>query len=142
MRCKPAQVADERNRLRAAALQFLIMFSFYVSNRPLCLADGVAADEIDFGELGYAREARRSYQDFCVARDRGDLPPDVRFQVCLPTPMAVTYAYVVETDVLAVYDADQKNMLREVETICAAIPHDDPCIQWDVCHERPPAAAA
>jgi hypothetical protein len=26
-------------------------------------------------------------------------------------------------------------MLREVEALCAAIPHDDLCIQWDVCFE-------
>ena len=24
---------------------------------------------------------------------------------------------------------------REVEAVCAAIPHHDLCIQWDVCHE-------
>jgi methionine synthase II (cobalamin-independent) len=26
-------------------------------------------------------------------------------------------------------------MLREVQTLCARIPHDDLCIQWDVCFE-------
>ena len=61
--------------------------------------------------------------------------PDVRFQVCLPTPMAVIYAYCSERDVLAVYDAYEKDMIREVAAICAAIPHHDLCIQWDVCHE-------
>jgi hypothetical protein len=101
----------------------------------LCLADGVNPNEIEFGELGYAREARPSYQDFCAARERGDLPRHVKFQVCLPTPMAVIYAFCIERDVLAVYKAYERDMMREVEAVCAAIPHHDLCIQWDVCHE-------
>src|SRR4029079_15203378 len=34
----------------------------------LCLAEGVAEDEVHFGALGYAREARGSYLDFVEAR--------------------------------------------------------------------------
>jgi hypothetical protein len=101
----------------------------------LCLADGIDPKDIAFGELGYAREARASYQDFCAARGRGDLPDGVRFQVCLPTPMAVIYAFCIERDVLTVYDAYERDMIREVQALCAAIPHRDLCIQWDVCHE-------
>lgn len=101
----------------------------------LSLADGVKPEQLDFGELGYAREARASYEDFCSARKRGDLPGRIRFQVCLPTPMAVIYAYCIERDVLAVYEAYEKDMIREVAAICAAIPHHDLCIQRDVCHE-------
>src|SRR5262245_9459063 len=56
---------------------------------PLKLAEGVKPEEVHFGELGYAREARASFQDFLAARQRGDLPQHVRFQVCLPTPYAV-----------------------------------------------------
>ena len=107
-----------------------------VSRFPLlCLADGVKPQDIEFAELGYAREARVSYQDFCAARERGDLPRQAKFQVCLPTPMAVTYAFCIERDVIAVYDAYERDMIREVAAICAAIPHHDLCIQWDVCHE-------
>jgi hypothetical protein len=40
----------------------------------LCLAEGAKPEGIDFGELGYAREARVSYEDFCAARKRRDLP--------------------------------------------------------------------
>jgi methionine synthase II (cobalamin-independent) len=101
----------------------------------LALADGVKPEEIQFGELGYAREARSSYQDFCAARARGVLPSNVKFQVCLPTPMAVIYAFCREQDVLAIYKAYERDMVREVAAICAAIPHHDLCIQWDVCHE-------
>ena len=101
----------------------------------LCLAEGVKPDEVVFGELGYAREAKGSYVDFCAARSRGEIPPGVRFQVCLPTPMGVVYAFCTERDVLAIDAAYERSMIREVERICAAIPHRDLCLQWDFCHE-------
>jgi len=56
---------------------------------PLKLADGANPEDIHFGELGYAREARPSYEDFLTARSAGQLPAGVRFQVSLPTPWAV-----------------------------------------------------
>jgi hypothetical protein len=84
-----------------------------VSRFPLlCLAAGVDPSDIEFGELGYAREARVSYQDFWAARERGDLPRQVKFQVCLPTPMAVAYAFCIERDVIAVYDAYERDIGR------------------------------
>jgi hypothetical protein len=101
----------------------------------LCMADGVTAQEIRFGELGYAREARISYVDFVAARERGDLPSDIRFQVCLPTPMGVIYAFCIERDVRQVEAVYERAMIAEIEEICRRIPHDDLCIQWDVCHE-------
>jgi len=101
----------------------------------LCLAQGIDPTELRFGELGYAREARASYLDFCSARSRGELPSHVRFQVCLPTPMGVIYAFCTAPDLLTIEPAYEQAMLREVEAICRAIPHDDLCIQWDFCHE-------
>jgi hypothetical protein len=101
----------------------------------LCLAEGVDPAEVTFGELGYAREAKGSYLDFCAARERGEIPRGVRFQVCLPTPMGVTYAFCTARDVLEIDAAYEKAMIREVERICAAIAHHDLCIQWDFCHE-------
>jgi methionine synthase II (cobalamin-independent) len=103
--------------------------------RLLVPADGVMPDEIRFGELGYAREARASYLDFLAARERGDLPKGVRFQVCLPTPMAVIRGFCIGKDAAAIELAYEKAMIREVEAVCAAIPHRDLCIQWDVCYE-------
>lgn len=101
----------------------------------LCLAEGIDAAEVRFGELGYAREARASYLDFCAARDRGELGQKVRFQVCLPTPMGVIYAFCTQRDLAAIEAAYEDAMLREVNAICRVIPHHDLCIQWDFCHE-------
>jgi len=101
----------------------------------LCLAEGVGANDVRFGELNYAREARASYLDFCAARQRADLPAGIRFQVCLPTPMGVTRAFCTTRDLPAIESAYEKAIIREIETICRAIPNHDLCIQWDFCTE-------
>ena len=101
----------------------------------LRLADGVKPEDVRFGELGYSREARTSYQDFLAARERGDLPAGVRFQVSLPTPFAAVQTQFAPEVLAVVEEAYTKAMLREVEVICAAVPHKDLCIQWDLCLE-------
>src|SRR5215469_12020607 len=102
---------------------------------PLQLADGVSLADVRFPELGYNREARASYQDFLGAREAGLLPPDVRFQVSLPTPFAVINPFCAPKDSLTIEPAYESAMIREVSSICRAIPHRDLCIQWDVCIE-------
>lgn len=101
----------------------------------LTLADGVAPAEVKFGELGYAREARASYLDFVAAREAGTLPNGIRFQVCLPTPFAVVSSVVVADALPAVEAAYEKAMIAEVAALARHIPHQDLCIQWDVCNE-------
>lgn len=101
----------------------------------LALAEGVVPDEIAFGTLGYAREARVSYADLLAARQRGDFASDVKLQVCLPTPFGVIYAFASPRDVLAIEPAYERAMIAEVRTLCDAIPHDGLSIQWDFCHE-------
>jgi hypothetical protein len=101
----------------------------------LCLGEGVNPSELRFGELGYAREARASYLDFCVARERGELPRHLKFQVCLPTPMGVAYSFCTQRDLGAIEPAYEQAMLREAEAFCRHIPHRDLCIQWDFCNE-------
>lgn len=101
----------------------------------LRLADGVQATDIRFGELNYAREARASYLDFVAARDRGELPKGIRFQVCLPTPFAVVSSVVVRASLAVVEAAYEGAMLGEVAMLCRHIPHHDLCIQWDLCNE-------
>lgn len=96
---------------------------------------GTEPSDIAFGELGYAREARVSYQDFLKAKARGDLADSARFQVCLPTPAAVISAFVVAPDILKVLPAYTQAMLREVKQICDSIPHAELALQWDVCIE-------
>jgi hypothetical protein len=101
----------------------------------LALAEGADPTALRFGELGYAREARASYLDFMAARERGDLPAGIRFQVCLPTPFAVVSSVVVEEALAPVEAAYERAMQAEVAALCRHIPHRDLCIQWDLCNE-------
>jgi hypothetical protein len=101
----------------------------------LRLADGVKPEEVGFGELGYAREGRASYQDFLRARDNGEIAPATRLQVALPTPLAVIGAFCPGPDMPAIERAYEQAMVREVAAIAEGIPHHDLCIQWDVCIE-------
>ena len=102
---------------------------------PVKLADGASAEEVHFGELGYYREARPSYEDFLRAREAGHFPPSVRFQVSLPTPLAVVMPFCRQPDAQQIMPAYERAMVREVERLCGAIPHHDLAIQWDVCVE-------
>ena len=101
----------------------------------LTLAEGIRPEQVRFGELGYAREARASYLDFLAARGRGDIPESVRFQVCLPTPFAVVSSVVMPDVEPAVEAAYEKAMIAEVASICRHIPHRDLSLQWDLCNE-------
>ena len=74
------------------------------------------SEDIRFGELGYAREARTSYQDF-LARGRGSIATTTRFQVCLPTPDAVIPAFVIPQEIPRVLPAYEAAMMREVGRI-------------------------
>lgn len=103
--------------------------------KPVCVIPGVEPGEIRFPELGYAREARTSYRDFCALREAGKIPSGMRFQVCLPTPYACVSAWVVPDDQAKVEPAYEAAMRREVGTIVDTIPHEDLAIQWDVCVE-------
>jgi methionine synthase II (cobalamin-independent) len=106
-----------------------------VEFRLLRIDDGVDPKDIRFGELGYAREARASYQDFLAAREKGILPRTARFQVSLPTPTCVVARRCVARDLLAIEAAYEKEMIREVQRLVATIPHKDLCIQWDMTRE-------
>lgn len=99
------------------------------------IAPGMKPEDLHFSELGYAREARFSYQLFLEARKAGKFAPNTRFQVSLPTPFAIVGAFIKQEDAPKVLPAYTAAMLREVESIAKHIPHKDLAIQWDVCIE-------
>ena len=99
------------------------------------LRPGVKPAEIALGPLGYADQAKVSYQEFSRLQQEGVLPQDVRFQVSLPTPLATTTAFLAAPDQPAVAPAYEAAMLEEVDQIVSSIPNDQLSIQWDVCIE-------
>ena len=95
---------------------------------------GVDPASVEF-DPGYAAEAIASYARFVELREAGALPADVRFQVCLPTPMAVGYWFVSPASRPDFFAAYERAFKADLAKICGAIPHGDLAIQWDVCQE-------
>jgi hypothetical protein len=96
--------------------------------------DGVDPSTVTF-ETGYAAAARQSYEVFAGLKAAGVIGDDVRFQVCLPTPMASGFMYVSPAALDAYLPAYERSLVTALDEILAAVPHDELAIQWDVCQE-------
>jgi hypothetical protein len=99
------------------------------------LRSDASARDITFDNLGYADSAQASYRTFARLKMEGTIATATRFQVCLPTPLAPVTAFVEAASQAAVEPAYEAQMRAELETICAAIPHDQLAIQWDTAIE-------
>jgi methionine synthase II (cobalamin-independent) len=92
-------------------------------------------ETVKFGPLGYAAAAIRSYEDFKRARSEGKLPAGTRFQVSLPTPIAVVMTFTEPEAIQQIWPIYEKRLNEEVAEIAKAIPHGDLAIQWDIAAE-------
>lgn len=96
---------------------------------------GLDAPAVKFGSLGYAEAAKASYAEFRRQRGLGNIAEGVRFQVSLPTPLAVVFAFFVPSDIRRIWPVYEQRLFEEVDEIAAAIPHQDLAVQWDVAVE-------
>ena len=103
--------------------------------RPIRIAEGVDAADLVLPPLGYAHAARASWAVFERLRAEGAIPPGTRFQVSLPTPIAVIASFVREEDREAFEPVYEAALAAELAEILAAIPHDSLAIQWDAALE-------
>ena len=104
--------------------------------RPLfTLRAGVDPAGLTFGHLGYADSALASYATFAELKTAGVIRPDTRFQVSLPTPLAPLAIFVNPPEIAAVLPAYHAAMMRELAELCAAVPHSELAVQWDVAPE-------
>lgn len=85
--------------------------------------------------LGFADAATSSYEVFAALKRDGVIPEHVRFQVCLPTPIAPMMTLVEEGSRADVEVAQSRQLRSEIREILAAVPHDQLAFQWDVCFE-------
>ncbi|KRA24944.1 hypothetical protein ASD65_11270 [Microbacterium sp. Root61] len=99
------------------------------------IADGVDAASIVLPPLGYAAAAKESYALFTRLRAEGAIPAGVRFQVSLPTPVAVVSVFFQGDDRAAIEPVYRAALYAELAEILDAIPHEDLAIQWDVAVE-------
>jgi hypothetical protein len=90
---------------------------------------------VAFGALGYAENAIDSYREFRSLKRSGQIHESARFQVSLPTPLAVTAGFIEPNSQQATESAYERQRLSELTEICRAIPAKELAVQWDVAYE-------
>ncbi|SFR99257.1 hypothetical protein SAMN04487783_0329 [Agrococcus baldri] len=91
--------------------------------------------DVQLPELGYAAAAIDSYARFAALQEQGVLAAGTRFQVSLPTPIAILGAFI-EPGSRAAFEPIYRDALRaELDAILAAIPHERLAIQFDAAVE-------
>jgi hypothetical protein len=98
------------------------------------LKPGVDLESLEF-DTGYDRAALASYQTFRRLQEGGTIPPEIRLQVALPTPMATGLMYVSPLGRDRYLRAYERSLLMALDNILGAIPHAELSIQFDVCQE-------
>jgi hypothetical protein len=98
------------------------------------LKPGVDLESLEF-DTGYDRAALASYQTFRRLREGGTIPPEIRLQVALPTPMATGLMYVSLLGRDRYLRAYERSLLMALDNILGAISHAELSIQFDVCQE-------
>lgn len=96
---------------------------------------GIDPADVTIETMGYAAEAIASYRVFARLKADGVVPAAVRFQVSIPSAVALTVGFFEMAERAMAEPIIEAALGREVATIAAAIPHDQLAIQWDVCHE-------
>ena len=99
------------------------------------IREGLKPEDVKFSRLGYADNALESYKIFKRLQAVGKIPTQVRFQVCLPTPLAVVYAFFIASEVRRIWPFYERHLLEELDEITNAIPHSDLAIQIDIATE-------
>jgi methionine synthase II (cobalamin-independent) len=96
--------------------------------------DGV--ERIRFEKIGYADEAKRSYEIFTRLRDEGVIPQGVRLLVAYPLTESAVRAFVNEPrSYEIIWEAYNDAVRRELEDLGRSIPPEDLAIQWDLSRE-------
>jgi hypothetical protein len=128
-------VFEDNPRLQMVDVKKIPGFQDALSRPFYSLKQGTDLGGFAFKKLGYAQEAIESYGKFVQLKQSGDLPPSVKFQVCLPTAVSVLTVFVLKEDRAIVESAYEAAMKREVDEMAAAIPAADLAIQWDIANE-------
>jgi len=100
----------------------------------LRLKPGAKPKSTEF-KTGYADMAIESFGLFDRLQKAGTIPAQVKFQVCIPTPIAPTYNNMVPSDRPGLLPALTQHFIGEVTKIAKALPNERIAVQWDVCQE-------
>jgi hypothetical protein len=95
---------------------------------------GATVDAAPF-RTRYADMAIESWAVFDRLQKQGVIPAGVKFQVCIPTPIAPTYNNMMPADRPKILPALTEHFIGEVAKIARTLPNERVAIQWDVCQE-------
>lgn len=99
----------------------------YVSRPRFKLRSG----DLRFDQLGYADAAIASYTVFSYLKQTGPIPTHYRFQVSLPTPLALVVSFLVLQDQAVVEPSYEAGLFAELDKMIEVIPQDELALQWD-----------
>ncbi|TVY46485.1 hypothetical protein LOCC1_G003467 [Lachnellula occidentalis] len=97
--------------------------------------DTALSSQIKLGPIGYDDHAIESYAEFCKLKDQGAVPPGVRFQVSLPTPVNVIGLCLLPEYQAAAEPMYEEALMAALRRIQDVIPKADLAIQWDMSYE-------
>lgn len=83
----------------------------------------------------YDDAAISSYQQFLVLREKGVIPPEVRFQVSLPPPFDTVQGFVRGEFFKQIEPLYEQRLKEALDRIVKEIPAKDLAIQWDCCFD-------
>ena len=98
------------------------------ADHPGFTQDSVAPSQYDGAAL-------ESYKRFVQLRDQGVIPPGVRFQVSLPSPLACIQGHLRPEFHEQLEPFYERRILDSLNGIVAGIPAQDLAIQWDLPFE-------
>jgi hypothetical protein len=98
------------------------------------LRAGVDPATVKF-DLGYGSTAVESYPTFRRLKEQGVIPPNAKFQVALPTQVAVLGVFITLEDQPRLMEVFERQLAVEVAKIVDAVPRGELAIQWDVAAE-------
>lgn len=116
------QLSDEVFMVHAGATPF----------KRWTLKPGVDPKSVRFTRLPHTRFALESWEDFKRLKKAGVIPAGVRYQCDIASIPSLMAAFVVESLHDVLHPALEEAVKGEIGKICAAIPHAELAIQYDV----------
>ena len=95
---------------------------------------GIDQNSVTFN-TGYAEEAINSFSIYDRLQSEGVIPANVKFQVCIPTPLAPAYNFIAPKTQNEFIPTYTKHIIDEITKISTTLPNDRISLQWDVCQE-------
>jgi hypothetical protein len=96
------------------------------------LKGGLKPADVNFENLFYADIAKQSYAEFKRLKQVGKIVSGTKFQVDLVPAHSVIWLFLVDALHAAIDPIYNAALMREIDKVAAAIPHDELAIQFDV----------